>query len=53
MSERGVEFKGGSLHDEFGGFDDSGVHLALLLACPKNTVPMMVWAVLVVWRFRS
>ena len=29
----GVEFKGGSLHDGFGG---SGEHLALLLACPRN-----------------
>ena len=32
---RGVEFKGGSLHDGFGGFDGfggSGEHLALLLA---------------------
>ena len=32
--KRGVEFKGGSLHDGFGGFDGlggSGEHLALLL----------------------
>ena len=29
--KRGVEFKGGSLHDGFGGFGGSGKHLALLL----------------------
>ena len=34
MTEKGVGFKGGSLHDGFGGFDGfggSGEHLALLL----------------------
>ena len=39
MSERGVEFKGGSLHDGFGGFDGfsgSGEHLALFLLCPRK-----------------
>ena len=38
---RGVEFKGGSLHDGFGGFDGfggSGEHLALLLLVLQNTV---------------
>ena len=41
-TERGVEFKGGSLHDGFGGFDGfggSGKHLALLLLLLQNTVP--------------
>ena len=36
----GVEFKGGSLHDGFGGFDGfggSGEHLALLLLVLQNT----------------
>ena len=40
--KRGVEFKGGSLHDGFGGFDGfggSGKHLALLLLLLQNTVP--------------
>ena len=36
MSEEGVGFKGGSLHDGFGG---SGKHLALLLLLLQNTVP--------------
>ena len=38
--ERGVEFKGGSLHDGFGGFDGfggSGEHLTLRLLVLKNT----------------
>ena len=35
--KRGVEFKGGSLHDDFGGFGGSGEHLALLLLVLKNT----------------
>ena len=36
----GVRFKGGSLHDGFGGFDGfggSGVHLTLLLLVLQNT----------------
>ena len=33
MTEKGVEFKGGSLHDGFGG---SGEHLALLFASPTK-----------------
>ena len=37
--KRGVEFKGGSLHDGFGGFGGSGFHLALLLLVLQNTVP--------------
>ena len=40
--KRGVEFKGNSLHDGFGGFDGfggSGEHLALLLLVLRNTVP--------------
>ena len=40
--KRGVEFKGGSLHDGFGGFDGFGgsaKHLALLLLLLQNTVP--------------
>ena len=36
---RGVEFKGRSLHDGFGGFDGSGEHLALPLLVLQNTVP--------------
>ena len=32
-------FKGGSLHDGFGGFDGSGEQLALLLLALQNTVP--------------
>ena len=35
--KRGVEFKGGSLHDGFGGFDGAGEHLALLLLDLENT----------------
>ena len=38
--KRGVGFKGGSLHDGFGGFDSfggSGEHLALLLLVLQNT----------------
>ena len=38
--KRGVEFKGGSLHDGFGGFDGfggSGEHLSLLLLVLQNT----------------
>ena len=38
--ERGVEFKGGSLHDGFGSFDGfggSGEHLTLLLLVLQNT----------------
>ena len=34
MSEKGVEFKGGSLHDSFGG---SGEHLALIPLVLPNT----------------
>ena len=37
--KRGVEFKGGSLHDGFGGFDGSAKHLAPLLLLLQNTVP--------------
>ena len=40
MSEKGVEFKGGSLHDGSGGFDGfggSGEHLTLLLLVLQNT----------------
>ena len=39
--KRGVGFKGGSLHDGFGGFDGFGgseEHLALLLLVLQNTV---------------
>ena len=32
----GVEFKGGGLHDGFGGFDGSGAHLALFLLLLQN-----------------
>ena len=42
MSERGVKFKRGSLHDDFGRFDrfgGSGGHLALRLLVLQNTVP--------------
>ena len=42
MTEKGVEFKGGSLHDGLGGFygfGGSGEHLALLLLVLQNTVP--------------
>ena len=43
MTEKGGGFKGGSLHDGFGGFDGfggSGKHLALLfLLVLQNTVP--------------
>ena len=38
--KRVVEFKGGSLHDGFGGFDGfggSGEHLTLLLLVLQNT----------------
>ena len=34
---RGVEFKGGSLHDGFEGFGGSGKHLALLSLVLQNT----------------
>ena len=34
MTEKGVEFKGGSLHDSFGGSDE---HLALLELVLQNT----------------
>ena len=37
--EKGVEFKGGSLHDGFGGFAGSGEHLALLLLVLQSTAP--------------
>ena len=40
MTEKRVEFKGGSLHDGFGGFDGfggSGEHLALLSLVLQNT----------------
>ena len=38
MTEKGgVEFKGGSLHDGFGGFDGSGEHLAPLSLVLENT----------------
>ena len=52
--KRGVEFKGGSLHDGFGGFDGfggSGEHLALLCLSHKtqhNEATVAVWTVLVV-----
>ena len=39
---RGVEFGGGGLHDDFGGFDSFGgygEHLALLSRILQNTVP--------------
>ena len=42
ITEKGVEFKGSSLHDGFGGFDGfggSGKHLALFLLVLRNTVP--------------
>ena len=38
--KRGIGFKGGSLHDGFGGFDGfggSGAHLALVLFVLQNT----------------
>ena len=34
--KKGVEFKGGSLHDGFGGFDGSGERLTLLLLILQN-----------------
>ena len=37
MTERGVEFKGGSLHDGFGGFDGFGGSEALLSLALQNT----------------
>ena len=40
ITEKGVEFKGGSLHDGFGGFDGfggSGGRLTLLLLVLQNT----------------
>ena len=40
ITERGVEFKGGSLHDGFGrfdGFGGSGGHPTLLLLVLQNT----------------
>ena len=49
--KRGVEFKGGSLHDGFGGFDGfggSGERLALLLLVLQNTVPRTTVVVLTV-----
>ena len=33
MTEKGVEFKGGSLHDGFDGFGGSGQHLQLPSFC--------------------
>ena len=42
MTEKGVEFKGGSLHDGFGsvdGFGGSGEHLALLLLVLQDAAP--------------
>ena len=42
MPESWVGFKGGGLHDGFGGFDgfrSSGKRLALLLLVLQNTVP--------------
>ena len=42
VRKRGVEFKGGGLHDGFGGFDGfggSGEHLALLSLVLQITVP--------------
>ena len=51
MSEKGVEFKGGSLHDGFGGYDGfgaSGWHLALLLLFPHNTAQEATVTVLTV-----
>ena len=36
--KRGVEFKGGSLHDGLDGFGGSGLHLALLVLVLQNTV---------------
>ena len=46
MWERGVEFKGGSLHDSFDGFGGSGEHLALLLLalhrqCQETTITVL------------
>ena len=35
--KRGVEFKGGSLHDGFGGFGGSGGHPTLLSLVLQNT----------------
>ena len=37
MSEKGVEFKGGSLHGGFDCFDCSGEHLTLLFLVLQNT----------------
>ena len=43
--KRGVEFKGGSLHDGFDGFGGSGKHLALLLLLLQNEYQETVSAV--------
>ena len=40
--ERGVELKGGSLHDGFDGFGGSGQHLALLSLVLRNTAVLAV-----------
>ena len=54
--KRGVEFKGGSLHDGFGGFDGfggSGEHLYPPFACPtKYSTMRQPWRFLQFWRFR-
>ena len=53
--KRGVEFKGGSLHDGFGGFDGfggSGKHLALLLlVLQKYRTKRQPWLFWRFWRF--
>ena len=49
--KRGVEFKGGGLHDGFGGFDGSGEHLTLLCLSYKiqhNEATVAVLTVLAV-----
>ena len=55
--KRGVGFKGGSLHDGFGGFDGSGEHLALQNAHPTKYSakrrPWRFWRFWRLWRFRS
>ena len=57
--KRGVEFKGGSLQDTFGGFGSSEEHLA---PCPPFGVatkystkrqPWQFWQFLRLWRFRK
>ena len=53
ITEKGVEFKGRSLRDSFGGFDSfggSGEHLALLCLSYKiqHSGGLAVWAVMAV-----